>query len=128
MHNIKDFRKNIETFKKKLKDRNSNFNIEEFNKLDELNRKLINEKEKLEQDKKSLSKSKDKSNFDKSKKISAKILTLSKKQDESQNKLNEIDRDTFNMMEGTVNKETYRKFTDSLSKGVEKKSIFLYLQ
>tara|TARA_Y100000389_G_scaffold10277_1_gene9605 strand:+ start:12140 stop:13387 length:1248 start_codon:yes stop_codon:yes gene_type:complete len=90
MHNIKDFRKNIETFKKKLKDRNSNFNIEEFNKLDELNRKLINEKEKLEQDKKSLSKSKDKSNFDKSKKISAKILTLSKKQDESQNKLNEI--------------------------------------
>jgi len=90
MHNIKELRNNLETFKKKLKDRNLEFNIDDFNKLDESNRKLINEKEKLEQKKKSLSKSKDKANFEKSKKISNEISTLTIKQNESQNKLNEI--------------------------------------
>ena len=90
MHNIKDLRKNLDTFKKKLKDRNLEFDEDKFNKLDELNRKLINDKEKLEQEKKSLSKSKDKSNFNKSKKISDEISVLAKKQNESQNKLNEI--------------------------------------
>ena len=90
MHNIKDLRKNLDTFKKKLKDRNLEFDEDKFNKLDELNRKLINDKEKLEQEKKSLSKSKDKSNFDKSKKISDEISVLAKQQNESQNKLNEI--------------------------------------
>jgi len=70
MHNIKDLRKNLDYFKKKLKDRNLEFDVDKFNKLDELNRKLINDKEKLEQEKKSLSKSKDKSNFDNSKKKS----------------------------------------------------------
>jgi len=90
MHNIKELRKNIDTFKNKLKDRNLEFNIDEFNKLDELNRKLINDKEKLEQEKKSLSKSKDKSNFIKSKKISDKISTLAIKQNDCQFKLNKI--------------------------------------
>ena len=65
MHNIKDLRKNLESFNKKFKNRNLNFDVEKFNKLDVLNRKLINDKELLEQEKKSLSKSKDKSNFDK---------------------------------------------------------------
>jgi seryl-tRNA synthetase len=90
MHNIKDLRKNLDIFKKKLKDRNLEFDIAEFNKLDELNRKLISDKEKLEQEKKILSKSKDKSNFDKSKKISDEISIISKKQFESQNKLNQV--------------------------------------
>ena len=90
MHNIKDLRKNLDYFKKKLKDRNLEFDVDKFNKLDELNRKLINDKEKLEQEKKSLSKSKDKSNFDKSKKISSEISVLTKKQNESQDILNEI--------------------------------------
>ena len=90
MHNIKDLRKNLDYFKKKLKDRNLEFDVDKFNKLDELNRKLINDKEKLEQEKKSLSKSKDKSNFDNSKKISSAISVLTKKQKESQDKLNEI--------------------------------------
>ena len=90
MHNIKDLRKNLDIFKKKLKDRNLEFDIVEFNKLDELNRKLISDKEKLEQEKKILSKSKDKSNFDKSKKVSDEILIISKKQFESQNKLNQV--------------------------------------
>jgi seryl-tRNA synthetase len=90
MHNIKDLRKNLDIFKKKLKDRNLKFDIDEFLKLDELNRKLINDKEKLEQEKKILSKSKDRSNFDKSKKVSEQILILSKKQSESQNKINQV--------------------------------------
>jgi len=90
MHNIKDLRKNLDSFKKKLKDRNLEFDVDKFNKLDELNRKLISDKEKLEQEKKSLSKSKDKSNFNDSKKISSEILVLTKKQKESQDKLNEI--------------------------------------
>ena len=78
MHNIKDLRKNLDNYKKKFKDRNLDFDIRKFNKLDELNRKLINDKEKLEQEKKSLSKSKDKSNFDKSKKISEEISSFKK--------------------------------------------------
>ncbi len=90
MHNIKDLRKNLDNFKKKLKNRNLDFDIENFISLDELNRKFINDKEKLEQEKKSLSKSKDKSNFDKSKKISEDISTLIKKQNESQSNLNKI--------------------------------------
>ena len=90
MHNIKDLRKNLDIFKKKLKDRNLEFDIAEFNKLDELNRKLISDKEKLEQEKKILSKSKDKSNFDKSKKVSDEISIISKKQFESQKKLNQV--------------------------------------
>ena len=90
MHNIKDLRKNLDSFKKKIESRNIEFNIDEFYKLDELNRKLISEKEKLEQEKKLLSKSKDKSNFSKSKKISDQIISLVKKQNESQNQLNKI--------------------------------------
>ena len=90
MHNIKDLRKNLFNFKKKFQDRNVDFNVEKFNILDELNRKLINDKEKLEQEKKTLSKSKDKSNFDKSKKISEQISVLVNKQNESQNSLNQV--------------------------------------
>ena len=90
MHNIKDLRKNLDNFKKKFKDRNLDFNIENFINLDELNRKLISDKEMLEQEKKVLSKSKDKSNFDKSKKISEEISILTKKQNVSQNNLNQV--------------------------------------
>ena len=73
MHNLKDLRKNLEIFKKKFKDRNLNFDIDEFNRLDKNNRELINKKELLEQEKKNLSKSKEKSNFEKSKKKSEEI-------------------------------------------------------
>ena len=34
MHNLKDLRKNLDIYKKKFKDRNLNFNIEEFTKID----------------------------------------------------------------------------------------------
>ena len=90
MHNIKDLRKNLETFKKKFKERNVDFDTASFEKLDNLNRKLINDKKKLEQEKKTLSKSKDKSNFEKSKKISEEISIISKKQDEAQSNLDQI--------------------------------------
>ena len=90
MHNIKELRKNIDFFKKKLSDRNFDLNIYLFNELDNINRKLINEKEKLEQDKKILSKSKEKSNYEKSKKISQMISEISNKQILSQEKLNNL--------------------------------------
>ena len=90
MHNLKDLRNNLESFKKKLKERNVEFDIDNFNRKDKDNRDLIIEKEKLEQEKKSLSKSKDQVNFIKSKKISENISILAKKQKDSQINLNEI--------------------------------------
>ena len=90
MHNIKDLRKNLETFKKKLTDRNIDFNAEDFSKKDTFNRELISKKESLEQEKKFLSKSKDKANFEKSKKISDQIEIISKKQSDSQSEVNKI--------------------------------------
>tara|TARA_B100000963_G_scaffold250921_1_gene219850 strand:+ start:1584 stop:2864 length:1281 start_codon:yes stop_codon:yes gene_type:complete len=90
MHDIKNFRKNIEFFKKNLLNRNVELDVSLFEKLDSKNRKLINEKEKLEQEKKTLSKSKDKSNFEKSKKISLKITKLIEDQSKEQKKLDEL--------------------------------------
>ncbi len=90
MHNLKELRKNLDNFKKKFKDRNVDFDINDFNKKDNLNRDLITQKEKLEQEKKNLSKSKDKSNFNKSKKISEQISELIKKQTLSQNQLDKM--------------------------------------
>ena len=90
MHNLKELRKNLSNFKKKLKDRNINFDVDHFNKKDMVNRDLINKKEKLEQTKKSLSKLKDKSNFEKSKKISKEITELTKKQIITQNEFDKI--------------------------------------
>ena len=88
--NLKDLRKNLNTLKKKFKNRNVEFNINNFNKIDSLNRNLISKKEKLEQEKKILSKSQNKSNFSKSKKISEDISSLSKKQYKAQEELNKI--------------------------------------
>ena len=90
MHNLKDLRKNLDSYVKSFKDRNVNFNIEDFKKKDALNRDLINKKEKLEQEKKILSKSKDKKNFEKSKKISLEIKDLIERQSSSQKDLDEI--------------------------------------
>ncbi len=90
MHNIKDLRKNLSIFKKKLINRNFVLETDKFKELDENNRKLINEKEKLEQEKGVISKSKNETNFEKSKKISQKILEISKKQINAQKKLNDL--------------------------------------
>ena len=90
MHNLKDLRKNLELFKKKFKDRNFDFNTNEFNKVDKINRELINKKELLEQEKKKLSKSQEKLNFEKSKQISQQIDEISKEQRVSQKKIDLI--------------------------------------
>ena len=89
MLNLKDLRKNLDILKKKLKERNVEFDLDSFSKKDSLNRDLIIKKEKLEQEKKILSKSKDQDNFIKSKKISEGLSILTKKQNDSQNDLNE---------------------------------------
>ena len=90
MHNLKDLRKNLDILKKKFQNRNAQFDVNNFKKIDTLNRDLISKKEKLEQEKKILSKSKDKSNFSKSKKISEEISSLIKKQSKAQEELNKI--------------------------------------
>jgi seryl-tRNA synthetase len=90
MYNLKELRKNLDSFKKKFEDRNVNFDADNFTKKDTLNRDLISKKEKLEQEKKSLSKSKDKTNFEKSKKISLEISDLIKRQSITQTELDKV--------------------------------------
>ena len=46
MHNLKDLRKNLDILRKKFLNRNVEFNINNFNKIDKLNRDLISKKEK----------------------------------------------------------------------------------
>ena len=87
MYSLKDLRKNLEEFKNKFKHRNLDFNVNEFNKVDKINRELINKKELLEQEKKNISKSKDKSNFEKSKVISDQINKILIDQKEVQKKI-----------------------------------------
>ncbi len=90
MHNIKDLKKNLNDYRKKLLNRNFDFKTDFFVSLDEENRRLITKKEKLEQEKKLLSKSKDKSNFEKSKKLSSEISMIANEQLIVQNKLNDF--------------------------------------
>ena len=90
MHNIKEIRKNVDSFKKDLKKRFINIDIENILKLDEANRKLIQTSEALEKEKKIISKSKDPNLFEKSKKISTEIEKLFLTQNEIKSKLNEI--------------------------------------
>ena len=59
MHNIKEIKNNFEEFKKLMKLRNVDINLDNILSLDEKNRKLIQEKETLEMEKKNISKSKD---------------------------------------------------------------------
>jgi seryl-tRNA synthetase len=90
MHNIKEIRNDIETFKKALDKRFLDIDVEEILSLDENNRKYIQEREILEKEKKDISKSKDKMQFEKSKNISIEIEKISKLQFEAKNKLDTI--------------------------------------
>ena len=90
MHNIKDIRKNLDLFKKKIQDRNVEINFDTIINLDKSNRDLIKEKELLEQEKKALSKSKNESNFKKSKDLSLNIEKIAEKQKKIQNEINSI--------------------------------------
>ena len=87
MHNIKDIRKNLEIYKKKITERNSSINFDTLINLDEENRNLIKKKEKKEQEKKLLSKEKNLSNFEISKKLTTEIDILSKSQNVLQNEI-----------------------------------------
>jgi len=90
MHNIKDIRNNIESFKSSLKNRKTNINFNELLDLDQKNRKIIQEKESLEQKKKEISKKQDKSLYEKSKEITKKISELNDDQVVVKEKLNSI--------------------------------------
>ncbi len=87
MHNIKDIRKNLNFYKKKISERNTLINFDELIKLDDDNRQIIQKKEKKEQEKKLLSKTKDKLNFNLSKKLTTEIDSLFKSQSQLQNKI-----------------------------------------
>ena len=90
MHNIKDIRKNLDFFKKKILERNSTINLDVLMDFDKTNRELIQKKEKKEQEKKLLSKSNDSSNFIKSKILSKEIDEITKEQIISQKKIFKI--------------------------------------
>ena len=90
MHNIKDIRKDLEFFKKKISERNTKINFDNLIILDKDNRDLIQKKEKKEQEKKFLSKLKDSSIFEKSKNLSKEIDEISKKQTALQKKISVI--------------------------------------
>ena len=80
MHNIKEIRKHLDFFKKKILERNNSTNFDELINLDVKNREIIQQKETKEQEKKLLSKSKDPTNFEKSKNLSREIDEIGKKQ------------------------------------------------
>ena len=63
MHNLKDIRNDFSAFTKSLKNRSTNIDFQNLQKLDEENRKLIQKKESLEKEKKDISKSKDEAMF-----------------------------------------------------------------
>ncbi|MDB4119428.1 serine--tRNA ligase [Candidatus Pelagibacter sp.] len=90
MHNLKEIRKNFSEFAKSLEKRSVNVDFANLEKLDELNRELIQKKESLENEKKEISKSKDESLFKKSKEISIELENISENQKNTKGKLDEI--------------------------------------
>ena len=102
MHNIKDIRKNLHFFKKKISERNSLIDFDNLIILDSENRELIQQKEKKEQEKKILSKSKDSNNFEKSKNLSKEIDAIAKKQIIYQGKISNILSNIPNVAEEDV--------------------------
>ena len=90
MHDIKNIRKDIEGFSESLKKRFINLDINKLLKLDEDNRRYIQEKEILEKEKKDISKLKDQTLFEKSKNISIKIEKITKLQSTFKNELDAL--------------------------------------
>tara|TARA_B100001063_G_C16711020_1_gene528030 strand:+ start:80 stop:1339 length:1260 start_codon:yes stop_codon:yes gene_type:complete len=80
MHNLKEIRKDFESFKKAIEKRYINIDFNKLKELDIQNRDLIQKKESFEKEKKDISKSKDKTLFDKSKKISSDLENISNQQ------------------------------------------------
>ena len=90
MHNLKEIRKNYSAFEKSLKERSTNIDFYNLQKLDEKNRELIQKKEALEKEKKDISKTKDESLFKKSKEISAELEKISEIQKQTKIDLDNI--------------------------------------
>ena len=90
MHNLKEIRKNFSEFAKSLEKRSVNVDFANLEKLDELNRELIQKKESLENEKKEISKCKDESLFKKSKEISIELEKISENKKKTKIKLDEI--------------------------------------
>ena len=90
MHNLKEIRKDFDTFEKSLKKRSIDIDFKKLKDLDIKNRDLIQKKETLEKEKKDISKSKDKSLFAKSKEISESINEISEKQKNIKNDLENL--------------------------------------
>ena len=80
MHNLKEIRKDFDTFRKSIEKRSVEVNFEKLKDLDIKNRELIQKKEALEKEKKEISKSKDESLFAKSKEISSSIEKINNQQ------------------------------------------------
>ena len=80
MHNLKEIRKDFDTFRKAIEKRSVEVNFEKLKDLDIKNRELIQKKEALEKEKKEISKSKDQSLFAKSKEISSSIEKINNQQ------------------------------------------------
>ena len=90
MHNLKEVRKNFDSFKESLQKRQVNVDFSKLENLDKSNREFIQIKENLEKEKKDISKSKDKSLFEKSKKISKEIEEIIEKQNKVKLELEHI--------------------------------------
>ena len=90
MYKRQEIRKNFSEFAKSLEKRSVNVDFANLEKLDELNRELIQKKESLENEKKEISKSKDESLFKKSKEISIELEKISENQKNTKGKLDEI--------------------------------------
>jgi len=90
MHNVKEIRNDIKSFKKSLEKRFLDFDINRILELDENNRKYIQKKESLEKEKKDISKLKDKTLFEKSKQITIEIEKILKLQSKVKNELNAL--------------------------------------
>ena len=90
MHNLKEVRKDFDSFKKSLEKRSVKIDFSYLENLDKENRKFIQMKENLEKEKKEISKSKDKSLFEKSKKISIELEDIIDQQDRIKLELKEI--------------------------------------
>ncbi len=77
MHDIKEIRKNLDFYQKKISERGRiNISLNELLSLDKKNRDLIQKKENLESKKKDISKSQDKKNYEQSKKLSEEIILI----------------------------------------------------
>ena len=90
MHNIKEIRKDFDTFSKALKKRSIDIDLNKLKKLDIDNRDLIQKKENLEKEKKDISKTRDKALFSRSKEITQFIDKITDQQSKIKSDLDEI--------------------------------------